>query len=176
MYRGGEEVLLDVGGQDSTEAFEDVGHSDEAREILDGLLVGNLKRQVRHPSHTHITLPPSLPSFTQNKSPDTPDICIPRPQMPRPEAGPRVKELLRNDSAHHARKRNNPFSVSTKQNNNTDERKQEGDPKPKSYAQPGTTATTTDGASTGVGLYAIILLGGALAFAAYTMMNKQSSE
>lgn len=39
--------MLDVGGQDATEAFEDVGHSDEAREILDGLLVGNLKRQVR---------------------------------------------------------------------------------------------------------------------------------
>lgn len=47
MDRGGEEVLLDVGGQDATEAFEDVGHSDEAREILDGLLVGTLKRQVR---------------------------------------------------------------------------------------------------------------------------------
>jgi cytochrome b involved in lipid metabolism len=45
-YRGGEEVLLDVGGQDATEAFEDVGHSDEAREILEGLLVGTLKRQV----------------------------------------------------------------------------------------------------------------------------------
>jgi cytochrome b involved in lipid metabolism len=45
-YRGGEEVLLDVGGQDATEAFEDVGHSDEAREILDGLLVGTLKRSV----------------------------------------------------------------------------------------------------------------------------------
>jgi cytochrome b5 len=45
--RGGEEVLLDVGGQDATEAFEDVGHSDEAREILQGLLVGNLKRTVR---------------------------------------------------------------------------------------------------------------------------------
>lgn len=43
-YSGGEEVLLDVGGQDATEAFEDVGHSDEAREILEGLLVGNLKR------------------------------------------------------------------------------------------------------------------------------------
>ncbi|KAE8147389.1 cytochrome b5-like heme/steroid binding domain-containing protein [Aspergillus avenaceus] len=43
-HPGGEEVLLDVGGQDGTEAFEDVGHSDEAREILDGLLVGNLKR------------------------------------------------------------------------------------------------------------------------------------
>lgn len=33
-----------MGGQDATEAFEDVGHSDEAREILDGLVVGNLKR------------------------------------------------------------------------------------------------------------------------------------
>ncbi|RJE16653.1 Cytochrome b5, partial [Aspergillus sclerotialis] len=41
---GGEEVLLDVGGQDATEAFEDVGHSDEAREILEGLKVGSLKR------------------------------------------------------------------------------------------------------------------------------------
>jgi Cytochrome b5-like Heme/Steroid binding domain len=47
IYRGGEEVLLDVGGQDATEAFEDVGHSDEAREILDGLKVGKLKRVVR---------------------------------------------------------------------------------------------------------------------------------
>lgn len=39
-------MLLDVGGQDATEAFEDVGHSDEAREILEGLLVGKLKRKV----------------------------------------------------------------------------------------------------------------------------------
>jgi len=43
-HPGGEEVLLDVGGQDATEAFEDVGHSDEAREILEGLKVGTLKR------------------------------------------------------------------------------------------------------------------------------------
>ena len=35
-----------MGGQDATEAFEDVGHSDEAREILDGLLIGDLKRMV----------------------------------------------------------------------------------------------------------------------------------
>jgi len=48
-YSGGEEVLLDVGGQDATEAFEDVGHSDEAREILEGLLVGPLKRMVHCP-------------------------------------------------------------------------------------------------------------------------------
>jgi cytochrome b involved in lipid metabolism len=55
--RGGEEVLLDVAGQDATEAFEDVGHSDEAREILSGLQIGNLKRQVRNPHSSLPTLP-----------------------------------------------------------------------------------------------------------------------
>lgn len=38
--------MLDVAGQDATEAFEDVGHSDEARESLDLLYVGELKRGV----------------------------------------------------------------------------------------------------------------------------------
>ncbi|KAJ2977872.1 hypothetical protein NUW58_g7676 [Xylaria curta] len=45
-HPGGEEVLLDVGGQDATEAFEDVGHSDEARETLEKYYVGNVKRKV----------------------------------------------------------------------------------------------------------------------------------
>lgn len=48
--------MLDVGGQDATEAFEDVGHSDEAREILDGLLIGELKREVNNKPFTSITL------------------------------------------------------------------------------------------------------------------------
>jgi cytochrome b involved in lipid metabolism len=48
-HPGGEEVLLDVAGQDATEAFEDVGHSDEARETLDQLKVGTLKRNVSSP-------------------------------------------------------------------------------------------------------------------------------
>ncbi|KAI4109769.1 MAG: hypothetical protein LQ339_001553 [Xanthoria mediterranea] len=43
-HPGGEEVLLDVGGQDATEAFEDVGHSDEARQILEGMEKAKLKR------------------------------------------------------------------------------------------------------------------------------------
>ncbi|KAF4125585.1 Cytochrome b5-like Heme/Steroid binding domain [Geosmithia morbida] len=49
-HPGGEEVILDVGGQDATEAFEDVGHSDEAREALDKLYVCDLKRQEGDPA------------------------------------------------------------------------------------------------------------------------------
>lgn len=64
---GGEEVLLDVGGQDATEAFEDVGHSDEAREILNGLIVGNLKRQVCFTLIPELFLPNSPPRITHLK-------------------------------------------------------------------------------------------------------------
>jgi len=39
-HPGGDEVLYGEAGRDATEAFEDVGHSDEAREILDKYLVG----------------------------------------------------------------------------------------------------------------------------------------
>ncbi|KAF2139358.1 uncharacterized protein K452DRAFT_232681 [Aplosporella prunicola CBS 121167] len=96
-HPGGEEVLLDVGGQDATEAFEDVGHSDEAREILDGLLVGTLKR------------------------------------MP-------------------------------------------GDPEPKSSAQPTATGTKSENGSMGFAVYGIILVGGALAFAAYQYLQANSEQ
>ncbi|VUC19991.1 unnamed protein product [Clonostachys rosea] len=59
-HPGGEEVLLDVGGQDSTEAFEDVGHSDEAREALDKLLVGDLKRQAGDPEPSKRSAPANV--------------------------------------------------------------------------------------------------------------------
>jgi len=61
-HPGGEEVLLDVGGQDATEAFEDVGHSDEAREILDGLVIGDLKRVAGDPK------PKAAPQVTKGPS------------------------------------------------------------------------------------------------------------
>jgi len=48
-HPGGEEVMLDVAGLDATESFEDVGHSDEAREILTKMLVGKLKRSPGDP-------------------------------------------------------------------------------------------------------------------------------
>jgi len=98
-HPGGEEVMLDVAGQDATEAFEDVGHSDEAREILEGLFVGTLKRQP-------------------------------------------------------------------------------GDPKPKVVSPNATTAggSSDNAAGFGIGLYAVLLLGGGAAYAAYTYMQAQQAK
>lgn len=42
MHPGGEEVLMDVAGKDATIAFEDIGHTDEAREELKRLKIGIL--------------------------------------------------------------------------------------------------------------------------------------
>jgi len=98
-HPGGEEVLLDVGGQDATEAFEDVGHSDEAREILDGLLVGNLKR---------------------------------KPGDPKPKVSP---------------------------------------PSPTAASGP-----LSDASGFGIGLYAIILLGGALAYGSYVYLQANQQK
>jgi len=99
-HPGGEEVLLDCAGQDATEAFEDVGHSDEAREILAGMLVGTLKRQP-------------------------------------------------------------------------------GDPKPKvpnsSSASGGSGSAAGDGSAFGVGLYALVLLGGAAAYFGYQYVQAQQA-
>nr|CAD7458704.1 unnamed protein product [Timema tahoe] len=38
-HPGGEEVLLEQGGKDATEAFEDVGHSLDARDLMDNYKV-----------------------------------------------------------------------------------------------------------------------------------------
>ncbi|KAK8116105.1 hypothetical protein PG984_012607 [Apiospora sp. TS-2023a] len=65
-HPGGEEVMLDVGGQDATEAFEDVGHSDEARETLEQLLIGKLKRQAGDPAPKAST--PANPSGANTSS------------------------------------------------------------------------------------------------------------
>jgi len=98
-HPGGEEVMLDVAGQDATEAFEDVGHSDEAREVLEGLLIGDLVRQP-------------------------------------------------------------------------------GDPKPKIPAPGASTsgASSDNAAGFGIGLYAVLLVGGAAAYAAYTYMQAQQQK
>lgn len=42
-HPGGEEVVVDVAGTDATEAFDDIGHSEDAHEILRGLVIGKLE-------------------------------------------------------------------------------------------------------------------------------------
>lgn len=43
QHPGGEEVLLEFNGKESTEAFNDVGHSTDAKELLKNYLVGMLE-------------------------------------------------------------------------------------------------------------------------------------
>ncbi|KAF8842674.1 cytochrome b5 [Paxillus ammoniavirescens] len=42
-HPGGDEVILAEAGKDATEAFEDVGHSDEARELLPEMCIGEFE-------------------------------------------------------------------------------------------------------------------------------------
>ena len=41
-HPGGEEVLLEIAGNDGTEPFEEVGHSEDARELLVDYYIGEL--------------------------------------------------------------------------------------------------------------------------------------
>ncbi|KAI0723144.1 cytochrome b5 [Earliella scabrosa] len=43
-HPGGDEVILAEAARDATEAFEDVGHSDEARALLKDMLVGDFEK------------------------------------------------------------------------------------------------------------------------------------
>lgn len=42
-HPGGPEALMEVAGTDATSAYEDVGHSEDAREIMHPMIVGSLK-------------------------------------------------------------------------------------------------------------------------------------
>ncbi|XP_030766125.1 cytochrome b5 isoform X2 [Sitophilus oryzae] len=48
-HPGGEEVLLEQAGKDASEAFEDVGHSSDAREMMLKYKVGTLVASERKP-------------------------------------------------------------------------------------------------------------------------------
>jgi len=44
-HPGGEEVLFEQAGKDASEAFEDVGHSTDARDLMKTYLVGELSEE-----------------------------------------------------------------------------------------------------------------------------------
>lgn len=49
-HPGGADVLLDIAGTDAIEAYEDVGHLEDADEVLETFLVGSVKG-ARPPDH-----------------------------------------------------------------------------------------------------------------------------
>lgn len=46
-HPGGEEVLLEQNGRDATEAFEDIGHSTDARQMMNSYKIGELVEEER---------------------------------------------------------------------------------------------------------------------------------
>ncbi|PAA69750.1 hypothetical protein BOX15_Mlig031087g2, partial [Macrostomum lignano] len=53
-HPGGEEVILEQGGGYSTEAFEDVGHSTDAREMMEKYLIGEVLEKEKKSSLTAV--------------------------------------------------------------------------------------------------------------------------
>lgn len=64
-HPGGEEVLVDQGGKDASQAFEDVGHSPDARQILETLVIGTLDKRGGPSAVKTVT------TKTQNRSGDS---------------------------------------------------------------------------------------------------------
>uniref|UniRef100_A0A3P8SWF6 Cytochrome b5 type B n=1 Tax=Amphiprion percula TaxID=161767 RepID=A0A3P8SWF6_AMPPE len=55
-HPGGEEVLLEQAGADATESFEDVGHSTDAREMLQQYFIGELHMDDRKKEKPKVSL------------------------------------------------------------------------------------------------------------------------
>ncbi|KAJ3021710.1 hypothetical protein HKX48_007996 [Thoreauomyces humboldtii] len=52
-HPGGEEVMVEVGGQDASEAFEEIGHSDDARGLLTSMYLGDLSLAAKSGKAAH---------------------------------------------------------------------------------------------------------------------------
>jgi cytochrome-b5 reductase len=61
-HPGGPDVLLDVAGKDATAEYEDVGHSEDANEILATYLIGTLKDAVEYRRPTAVRLIQQTPA------------------------------------------------------------------------------------------------------------------
>lgn len=46
-HPGGPEIIVDLAGQDSTDEFEDIGHSNDARKQLNDYVVGKIQGDVK---------------------------------------------------------------------------------------------------------------------------------
>ncbi|EOA28116.1 hypothetical protein CARUB_v10024300mg [Capsella rubella] len=65
-HPGGDDVLLSSTGKDATDDFEDVGHSESAREMMEQYYVGEID-QTTIPKKVKYT-PPKQPHYNQDKT------------------------------------------------------------------------------------------------------------
>ncbi|KAF0764500.1 cytochrome b5-like isoform X2 [Aphis craccivora] len=61
-HPGGEEVLLEQAGKDATEEFEDVGHSSDAREVMQKYKIGELIEEDKRKNKKPVKKPPPASS------------------------------------------------------------------------------------------------------------------
>ncbi|KAF8394114.1 hypothetical protein HHK36_020319 [Tetracentron sinense] len=67
-HPGGDDVLLSATGKDATDDFEDVGHSNNAREMMEEYYVGSIDSSTI-PTKREYT-PPKQPHYNQDKTSD----------------------------------------------------------------------------------------------------------
>ncbi|KAJ3416705.1 Cytochrome b5 type B (outer mitochondrial membrane) [Chytridiales sp. JEL 0842] len=60
-YPGGEEVMIEQAGADATEAFDDIGHSDDAVKLLEKYLIGTVENATPSKEPTKPQPPSSKP-------------------------------------------------------------------------------------------------------------------
>ncbi|KAL6972153.1 Cytochrome b5 isoform E [Sarracenia purpurea var. burkii] len=69
-HPGGVEVLLSATGKDGTNDFEEVGHSESARELMGKYYIGEIDASTVPLNHTHIPLPPKQHPHNPSKTPE----------------------------------------------------------------------------------------------------------
>lgn len=62
-HPGGDEILIEEGAKDATDAFEDVGHSPDARDMLKQYLIGEID-----PESMPVKVQAPVTTNTTNKS------------------------------------------------------------------------------------------------------------
>ncbi|KAL2457724.1 Cytochrome b5 [Abeliophyllum distichum] len=67
-HPGGDEVLLSATGKDATNDFEDVGHSDSAREMMDKYYIGEIDASTVPTKRTYT--PPQQAHYNPDKTPE----------------------------------------------------------------------------------------------------------
>ncbi|VVB15839.1 unnamed protein product [Arabis nemorensis] len=67
-HPGGDEVLLSSTGKDATNDFEDVGHSDTAREMMEKYYIGEIDSSSVPATRTYVA--PQQPAYNQDKTPE----------------------------------------------------------------------------------------------------------